>query len=58
MLSPRDFARSPAAHLDRLAAGDVEKLVLTKASAMRFVIVSVDRYEELELAEQKVNAAP
>lgn len=56
MLSPRDFARSPAGHLDRLEGGDVEKLVLTRASEMKFVVVKVDRYEELELAEQAVKA--
>lgn len=56
MLSPRDFARSPASHLDRLEKGDVEKLVLTRASEMKFVVVKVDRYEELELAEQALHA--
>lgn len=56
MLSPRDFARSPAGHLDRLEAGDVEKLVLTRASEMKFVVVTVDRFEELELAEQALHA--
>lgn len=56
MLSARDLTRAPAANLDRLAGGDVEKLVLMKGSEMKFVIVTTDRYEELELAEQAVKA--
>lgn len=48
MLSPRDFVRSASAHLDRLESGDVEKLVLTRGSEMKFVILTVDRFEELE----------
>jgi hypothetical protein len=56
MLSARDLTRAPAANLDRLAAGDVEKLVLMKGSEMKFVVVTTDRYEELELAEQAVKA--
>jgi 1-deoxy-D-xylulose 5-phosphate reductoisomerase len=56
MLSPRDFGRSPAGHLDRLEDGDVEKLVLTRASEMKFVVITVDRFEELELAEQALKA--
>lgn len=56
MLSPRDFVRGTAGHLDRLENGDVEKLVLTRASEMKFVVVKVDRYEELELAEQALRA--
>lgn len=58
MLSPRDFGRSPAGHLDRLEAGDVEKLVLTRGSEMKFVVITVDRFEELELAEQALKAQP
>lgn len=54
MLSKRDLTRAPSANLDRLAAGDVEKLVLVKGSEMKFVIVTADRYEELELAEKAV----
>lgn len=56
MLSPRDFGRSPAGHLDRLEAADVEKLVLTRGSEMKFVVLTVDRFEELELAEQALKA--
>jgi hypothetical protein len=47
MLSSRDLTRAPAAHLDRLQSGEVEKLVLMQGGKMRFVVLPVERYEEL-----------
>lgn len=53
MLSPRDLTREPAAHLDRLQKGEVEKLVLMKGGKMAFVVLTAARYEGLTEAIEK-----
>lgn len=50
MLSPRDLTRAPAQHLDRLAEGQVEKLVLMQGGKMAFVVVTAEHYEKMEEA--------
>lgn len=37
--------------LDRLDSGEIEKLVLTQRNRMRAVVVSVERFGELERLE-------
>lgn len=47
MVSARDFRRESAEHLRRLAAGEVEKIVLTRHGEVIGVILSPGRYESL-----------
>lgn len=44
----REAARDLPRKLEALERGDVEKLVVTQRSKMRAVVVSVDRYAEIE----------
>jgi hypothetical protein len=53
IISPRDLTRAPAAQFDRLAKGEVEKLVLMKGGKMTFVILPVEKYEELTGGESE-----
>ena len=43
--------------LDRLDAGQLEKIVLTQRNQMRAVLVSVDRYAQLEQLAIEQHAA-
>lgn len=47
MVSARDFRRESAEHLRRLAAGEVDKIVLTRHGDVVGVILSPGRYEAL-----------
>lgn len=51
LLTPRDLRRDFTGHLDRLDAGDVEKLVLMRGTEMAYVVVPVKRYEQLTEGE-------
>lgn len=47
ILTPRDLRRKLNGHLERLDAGDIEKLVLMRSGKMGFVILTVDHYADL-----------
>lgn len=51
LMTPRDFRRALTPALKRLDDGEVEKLVLMQGGQFRYVILPVDRYEELEGAD-------
>lgn len=44
--------------LDRLDAGEIEKLVLTRRNRMRAVVVTVERFGELERLETTRSKLP
>jgi PHD/YefM family antitoxin component YafN of YafNO toxin-antitoxin module len=48
LVTVREFMRDTPALLQRLDASEVEKLVVTQRNQMRAVIVSTERWAELE----------
>ena len=54
----REAMRDLGALLTELEDGEVEKLVLTQRNRMRAVVVSVERWSELERALADARAAP
>lgn len=53
LLSPRDVRRELAGHMDRLASGEIEKLVLLQKNQMTAVIIPFDRFLRLERLEKR-----
>lgn len=47
LLSPRDFRREFAPKLERLASGELEKLVLMNRGKMVAVVLPLEAYAEL-----------
>jgi PHD/YefM family antitoxin component YafN of YafNO toxin-antitoxin module len=54
----REAMRDFGSLLTELEAGEVEKLVLTQRNRMRAVVVSVERWSELEQAIARARGAP
>lgn len=46
-VTPRDIAREWGRHLQRLADGEVEKLVIVKGTEMKAVVLPIEEYERL-----------
>ena len=55
LLTPRDLRRDYTSYLDRLDAGEVEKLVLMRGTDMAYVVLPVNRYEQLTREESSRN---
>lgn len=53
----REAMRELNRMIDALERGEREKLVLTQRNRMRAVVVSIDRYAELEAAAERVSRA-
>jgi antitoxin (DNA-binding transcriptional repressor) of toxin-antitoxin stability system len=51
LLSPRDLRRDFANQMERLAKGEVEKLVLIQRGKMAAVVIPFERYVELVKGE-------
>lgn len=54
----RDARRSLSSMVDDLEMGEREKVVLTQRGQMRAVIVSLERYAELEALERERGVGP
>jgi PHD/YefM family antitoxin component YafN of YafNO toxin-antitoxin module len=55
IIATKEAARTLPSALDRLESGEADQLVITRRNVPRAVLLTVERYEQLLIAEERLN---
>ena len=55
IIATKEAARTLPSALDRLESGEADQLVITRRNVPRAVLLTVERYEQLLIAEARLN---